>query len=303
SVRQAIAYSLDREAMVTQLSAPLLPGAQPIQSLLTPGYGKFYTEPFARYRPDLNMVAQLMTGDGWTKGTDGLWTKGTEKATIAVKYAADNQRRQLGAQIIQTQLKAAGFLATPTPEAPGALFGQDLASGGFVAVLSAQDRRIESPTLPQGGQPIDSDPRLCQLFCSTTSPTSAVTTPSSTPTTSSSAPTAPSSTPTTSSSTPTASSSTPTTSTTSSSTNFVRIDDPNVNRSFTDLDTNLGTDARIADATHGMDILADLVPAIPIGAVPDILVVNKPKLGVEGGVFQHNLAYGPYAYLNEWYLN
>ncbi|MDQ1411726.1 MAG: hypothetical protein QOE07_314, partial [Acidimicrobiaceae bacterium] len=35
---------------------------------------------------------------------------------------------------------------------------------------------------------------------------------------------------------------------------------------------------------------------------PDIVVVNTAKVGVEGGTFSHNLAYGPYEYLNEWYL-
>jgi len=264
SVRQAIAYSLDREAMVTQLSGSLQPGVQPIQSMLTPAYGKFYTEPFARYHPDLTMVAQLMGGDGWTKGTDGIWAKAGEQASIAIKYPADNQRRQLGAQIVQNQLKAAGFIATPTPEAPVPLFTQDLPAGGFVAGLYAQDHLIESPALPQGGQPTDNNPDLCRLYCATRIPT-------------------------------------PTNS--QAGMNYIRVADPNLNKYFADLDTNTDDGARIADANRGMDVLADLVPAIPIGAVPDIVVVNHAKLSVEGGVFQHNLAYGPYTYLNEWYLN
>ena len=49
-------------------------------------------------------------------------------------------------------------------------------------------------------------------------------------------------------------------------------------------------------------ILADLVPVIPLEPLPDILVINTAKLGIEGGsTVPHNLAYGPFATMNTWY--
>ncbi len=84
--------------------------------------------------------------------------------------------------------------------------------------------------------------------------------------------------------------------------NYTRVRDSTLDRYLADLDANLNDDARVADATQAASILADLVPAIPLVALPDIVVVNTAKVGVEGGTFRHNLAYGPYAYLNEWYL-
>ena len=52
----------------------------------------------------------------------------------------------------------------------------------------------------------------------------------------------------------------------------------------------------------GQARLAEIVPALPIDPFPDIVVVNSDKIGVEGGTFQHNFAYGPFTYINTWYL-
>ena len=30
-------------------------------------------------------------------------------------------------------------------------------------------------------------------------------------------------------------------------------------------------------------------------------MINTDKIGVEGGTFQHNFAYGPFTYMNTWY--
>lgn len=262
AVRQAIAYSLDRQAITSQLFAPILAGIQPIQSLLTPAYGKAYSQPFAKYRPDLNMVNQLMTGDGWAKGTDGIWAKGKQQGAIEVKYTTGSQRRQLTVQMVQSQLRLAGFLVVSTPESSATLFGQDLPAGKFVAGVFGPSRRLEAPGVGGGGIN-DNDPGQCRLFCSTSIPTTA---------------------------------------NGLTGINYSRLNDPNVDRLFTDLDTDLDENARIQDAIQGASALADLVPAIPIAPIPDIVVVNSGKIGVEGGTFDHNLAYGPYAFVNGWYL-
>jgi hypothetical protein len=64
----------------------------------------------------------------------------------------------------------------------------------------------------------------------------------------------------------------------------------------------LNDSARITDASQGTAILADLVPALPVDPFPDILVINSDKLGTQQGTFQHNFAYGPFTYLNYWFL-
>ncbi|MDQ6617001.1 MAG: ABC transporter substrate-binding protein [Actinomycetota bacterium] len=264
AVRQAVAYSLDRSTLGNPLLGSVVPAGQPIQSLLTPAYGAYYTEPFAKYRPDVATAGQLMQSDGWAKGSDGRWVKGGVKATIELKVPNTSARAQQAAQLVQAQLKGAGFVVTVAPEAPGALFTHDLPAGVFAAALYPVDlRRQLARGVPTGAGIDDNDPGQCGLLCSSNIPTAA---------------------------------------NGGMGANYGRVRDPTLDRYLSDLDTNLTESARVTDAGQAATILADLVPAIPIAAVPDIVVVNTGRVGVEGGTFSHNLAYGPYGYLNEWYL-
>jgi peptide/nickel transport system substrate-binding protein len=83
--------------------------------------------------------------------------------------------------------------------------------------------------------------------------------------------------------------------------NYDRISDPNMDKLWSDADSNLDVPARIKDAQDATAILADMVPAIPLDPFPDILVVNSDRLGAQGG-FQHNFSInGMYVFLNTWY--
>ncbi len=160
AVRQALGYATDRNAIVQQLFSPIQPDIKPIQSMFTPAFGAAYTTPFSKYSLDMAMVNTLMTGDGWAKGSDGIWAKGGTKATLELKTTTGNKRRQLTAQILQTQWQSAGFGLTVTPEKAGVLFGQDLPGGNFQIGLYAQT-------------PADNDPGECVIWCSKNIPTSA----------------------------------------------------------------------------------------------------------------------------------
>ena len=153
AVRQALAYATDRNAIVSQLFAPIQPDIKPIQSIFTPAFGSVYTTPFDKYKLDLNQVNTLMTGAGWAKGSDGIWAKGGTKASLELKTTTGNKRRALTAQLLQSQWQAAGFQLTVTPEKAGVLFGQDLPSGNFQIGLYAQT-------------PSDNDPGQCSIWCS-----------------------------------------------------------------------------------------------------------------------------------------
>jgi peptide/nickel transport system substrate-binding protein len=264
AVRQAVAYSLDRAAVVNQTVGQLFPASATLQSFVTPAAGTYYTDPFSRYHQDLAVAAQLMQGDGWAKGADGVWAKATQKAAIDVKVSTASARDQQAAALIKTQLQAAGFVVTVTPEDSPTLLTNDVPTGTFTTALYPVDFRRQLTTgVPSGSGIDDNDPGMCRLFCSaniTVAGSGGV------------------------------------------GTNYDRISDPTLDRYLADLDTNLADDARLTDVTQAGLILADLVPAIPIAALPDIVVVNTSKVAVEGGTFSHNLAYGPYEYLNEWYL-
>ena len=55
---------------------------------------------------------RLMTGAGYAKGSDGIWAKGGQKVSFTIQSTAGNKRRELTEQILQQQLKDAGFEMT-----------------------------------------------------------------------------------------------------------------------------------------------------------------------------------------------
>ncbi|HEX3567794.1 MAG TPA: ABC transporter substrate-binding protein [Acidimicrobiales bacterium] len=160
NVRMALAYATDRNAIVQQLFSPIQPDIKPIQSLFTPAFGAAYSTPFSKYTLDQNMVSTLMMKSGWAKGSDGIWAKNGTKAALELKTTTGNKRRQLTAQILQTEWQAAGFQLTITPESAGVLFGQDLPGGNFQIGLYAQT-------------PADNDPGQCSIWCSKNIPSAA----------------------------------------------------------------------------------------------------------------------------------
>jgi peptide/nickel transport system substrate-binding protein len=159
-VRQALAYAIDRDAIVKQLFAPIQPDIKPINSFATPAFGDLYSEPFSKYKVDTAKVDELMKGAGWAKGADGIWAKGGKKASFEAKTTTGNKRRQQTLEIMQSQVKAAGFDMTINPIKSAVLFGQDGPKGDFQAALFAQ-------------VPASNDPGQCSLWCSKNIPSAA----------------------------------------------------------------------------------------------------------------------------------
>jgi len=161
NLRQALAYAIDRDAIVKQLFAPIQPDIKRIDSFATPAYNENYVTPFSKYSPvNGGKVNELMTADGWTKGADGIWAKEGQKASFEVKTTQGNKRRLQTLEIMQSQVKALGFDMTINPIKSSVLFGEDGPSGNFQAALYAQ-------------VPASNDPDQCSIWCSKNIPTAA----------------------------------------------------------------------------------------------------------------------------------
>ncbi len=101
-----------------------------------------------------------MTGDGWAKGSDGIWAKDGKKAAFAIRSTTGNKRRELTEQILQEQLKKAGFKLTIENQSASDLFGTTLAAGDYQVSLYAQ-----TATSLQPG--------LCSIMCASNIPSPA----------------------------------------------------------------------------------------------------------------------------------
>ncbi len=160
AVRQALAYSLDRDAIVNRLFGGLgvTKAAQslnpPILSAFADGSG------FEKYTLNLEKVDELMTGDGWAKNGDGVWEKGGKTASFTINTTTENQRRELTEQIIQQQASAAGFDVKIKNQDAATLFGETGPNGKFQVALYAQ----VATSL---------EPGLCAIMCSKNVPSKA----------------------------------------------------------------------------------------------------------------------------------
>lgn len=146
AVRQAVAYSIDREAIVERLFGAL--GVdKPQQSFNSPIVGAYAADDFSAYTLDLDKVTELMEGDGWSKNSDGVWEKDGKTASFSMETLAGNKRRDLTTQVLQSQLADAGFEMTINSVTPADLFGTIAPEGDFQSGLWAIVDTFPDPTL------------------------------------------------------------------------------------------------------------------------------------------------------------
>jgi peptide/nickel transport system substrate-binding protein len=138
AVRQAVGYSVDRDAIVEALFGKL--GVHTALQYFNNGpvIDHFSdTEAFSQYKPDMNKVNSLLQGAGYTKGSDGKWSKGGQPLSFTIKSTQGNKRRELTEQILQQQLSKAGMTLNIENVKSGDLFGDILPKGDFQLTLYA----------------------------------------------------------------------------------------------------------------------------------------------------------------------
>ncbi|MFD3487473.1 peptide ABC transporter substrate-binding protein [Streptomyces sp. NPDC058665] len=245
AVRRAVAHAVDRKAIVNKLYGSL--GVkEPAQSFLTPILSSYAGSDFSRYTRDLAAVDEAMTGDGWKKGSDGIWAKDGRRAEFGIVSLAGNKRRELTEQILQTQLKQAGFRMTIRNTSPADLFGKQAPAGNYeMGLWTLVD------TFP--------DPALSNSFSSTSIPTEA---------------------------------------NGQSGINFVRAKIDGLDPLLAAVDRETDPAKRAESSRQADKLIADAVPAIPIGTVPNILLWSDRV----GGPLSNNPSEGPWWNLAEWGL-
>jgi peptide/nickel transport system substrate-binding protein len=145
--RQAIGYAIDRDTIVKKLFGGL--GVDKAVNSLNPYVIADYSDQnaWAMYKLNLNKVESLMTGDGWAKGSDGVWVKNGRRAAFTIVTTAGDKRRELTEQIIQPMLKTAGFDMSIKNTTSDRLFGTLLPSGDYQVSLYAQGLTTITPGL------------------------------------------------------------------------------------------------------------------------------------------------------------
>ncbi len=114
AVREAIAYALDKKALVAAIYAPLFGSLIPPDGLgntyWTPGQS-FYVDHQAKYAgSNLAAVDTTLTEAGYAKGSDGIYRHPTDgRLSLLAGTTGGNQLREDQMELIQSQMLAAGI--------------------------------------------------------------------------------------------------------------------------------------------------------------------------------------------------
>ncbi|WP_137161354.1 ABC transporter family substrate-binding protein [Blastococcus sp. CCUG 61487] len=142
-VRQAITMALDREEIVAQTVGQFSSDAEVLQNRIffnnQPQYED--TAPEEYKEQNVEQARQLLEGDGYTQGPDGIYTHPQRgRLAIQIDTTANNPLRQTTIEVMIPQLREAGieasFNANPDIFA-GAEKPTSLEAGGFQAAVFA----------------------------------------------------------------------------------------------------------------------------------------------------------------------
>ena len=97
NIRQAVAYSLDRELIAAVALGSIIEDPLVLQCAgWNPTVGEWCAEDFAHYTQDLEKVAELLTEEGWSRpDPDGLWVNPDgQELVLQWNTVAGNKRRE-----------------------------------------------------------------------------------------------------------------------------------------------------------------------------------------------------------------
>ncbi|SCX38176.1 peptide/nickel transport system substrate-binding protein [Klenkia marina] len=141
-VRQAFAMALDRQEIVDQTVGQFSSDAQVLDNRLYVNNQPEYQDnaPDEYKSQNTAQAKQLLEGDGWVLGADGIYAKGGQRLSIRIDTTANNPLRQTTIEVMIPQLKEAGIEATFNAN-PDIFADVDkptsLVAGGFQAALFA----------------------------------------------------------------------------------------------------------------------------------------------------------------------
>jgi peptide/nickel transport system substrate-binding protein len=139
AVRQAIAYGIDRDAIVKALVSPFQPDAKPLNNMVLPNTEQPGSEPHGeKYRrQDVDAAKNALQAAGWVPGPTGIRVKNGKRLTIQFATTSGNPRREQAVELIKNQLAQVGIEVTIDTCPAACLFSDRLPAGRFQVVLKS----------------------------------------------------------------------------------------------------------------------------------------------------------------------
>ena len=134
SVRQAIAYGIDRDALVRQLY-PDLRGLHPVQSFIFLPGQRFYEPHLKTYSYQPAKARRLLEDAGCRRGTDGIYICFGRPLSLRLFTTPGLEVRARTAELVEAQLRRIGVEVQTYFVARRALFEQVLPDGDYDLAL------------------------------------------------------------------------------------------------------------------------------------------------------------------------
>ena len=150
NVRQALAYSLDRERIADVALGPIIDDPVVLQCAgWNPAFGDWCADDFAHYRQDLAKVTELLTAEGWTRpDPDGLWVN-ADGVELVLQWntVAGNKRREDVQALVAEMTRPFGIGWEIINYDPGELFQNRLPAMNFGPVALFANSTSPDPTV------------------------------------------------------------------------------------------------------------------------------------------------------------
>ncbi len=150
NLRQALAYSLDRELIADVALGSIIDDPQVLQCAgWSPSVGEWCADDFAHYVQDLDKVSELLTAEGWTRpDPDGLWVNaGGEQLVLQWNTVAGNKRREDVQALVSEMTAPFGIGWEIINYDPGELFQNRLPVMNFGPVALYANSTSPDPTV------------------------------------------------------------------------------------------------------------------------------------------------------------
>lgn len=145
-VRQALAYGIDRVALVRGIFGEFVPRVDPADSAVFLQSSPYYEPNWSRYRYRPDLARRLLGRAGCRRGSDVIYSCAGERLSLRFVTTAGSLIRVPALEIVQTQLRRVGIEVRPT-YLPGPVFlGPDfLRSGDWDVALFSYFYGPEQP--------------------------------------------------------------------------------------------------------------------------------------------------------------
>ncbi len=128
-VRRALAYGIDRKAVLRRLYGRIAPDLQPLENAILLTNSTFYEPHWSVYRYRPAEARRLLEQAGCRKGADGIYACGGQRLSLRVFTTAGDPDRELVLRLVQRQLGEIGVNVVPM-FAPGPVFFTQIVQAG-----------------------------------------------------------------------------------------------------------------------------------------------------------------------------